>query len=251
MSDAQISPWDLVVLAVHVIGTRLLFGWLASRTARQGAEGYFLGGRSLRWPLIGLSFYVANMSGGSFVGLPGSGYQDGIAVYHYGWVPAVVLVLFVFFILPLYLRARIYTAPQFLEERFGRRSRLAFSGFLLVAVTLIDAPASLYAGSMVGQALFPGLPLWLLIGGAALIAGIYIVVGGLTAVVINDALQAGMIMMGGSLVLVMAWRAVPSWDAVVQTAPEGALHLIQPADDPLMPGPGRPAIARWRGACFC
>lgn len=67
----------------------------------------------------------------------------------YEWLSALILVLFVFFILPLYLRARVCTAPQFLEERFGRRPRLAFSGFLLITATLIDAPASLYAEAMV------------------------------------------------------------------------------------------------------
>lgn len=238
MPDFQISPWDLTILAVYVIGTRILFGWYASRRARTGAEGYFLGGRAIRWPIIGLSFYVANMSGGSFVGLPGSGYNDGIAVYHYEWLPALILVLFIFFILPLYLRARVYTAPQFLEERFGRRPRLAFSGFLLVAVTLIDAPASLYAGTMVGQTLFPGVPLWLMVAVASLVAGVYIFVGGLGAVVINDALQATMILLGGTLILVLAWQAIPSWDAVVQAAPEDALHLMHPAHDPLLPWPG-------------
>ncbi|WPL18423.1 putative symporter [Thiorhodovibrio winogradskyi] len=48
MPNMQISPWDLAVVAVYVIGTRLLFGWWAARTARKGAEGYFLGGRALR-----------------------------------------------------------------------------------------------------------------------------------------------------------------------------------------------------------
>lgn len=238
MPELRISPWDIAVVAVYVIGTRLLFGWWAARTARKGAEGYSLGGRALRWPIIGLSFYVANMSGGSFVGLPGSGYNDGIAVYHYEWLPAVILVLFVLFLLPLYLRARIYTAPQFLEARFGRAPRLAFSAFLLTAVTLIDAPASLYAGAMVGQALFPGVPMWPLLALGALIAGVYIFFGGLGAVVINDALQAAMILVGGTLVLVLAWQAVPSWDAVVQAAPPDALHLMRPADDALLPWPG-------------
>lgn len=238
MSDLQISPWDLAIVATYVIGTRILFGWYAARKARQGAEGYFLGGRAIGWPLIGLSFYVSNMSGGSFVGLPGSGYNDGIAVYHYEWLPALILVLFVFFILPLYLRARIYTAPQFLEERFGPRPRLAFSGFLLVAMTLIDGPASLYAGAMVGQTLFPSVPVWSMIAVAAAIAGVYIFFGGLGAVVINDALQAAMIIGGGILLLILAWDAIPSWEAVQAAAPENALHLIQPADDPLLPWPG-------------
>ncbi|WP_328984192.1 sodium:solute symporter family transporter [Thiorhodovibrio winogradskyi] len=78
-------------------------------------------------------------------------------------------------------------------------------------MTLIEAPASLYAGAMVGQALFPSVPMCPLLAAGALIAGVYIFFGGLSAVVINDALQAAMIMIGGILVLVLAWQAVPCW----------------------------------------
>lgn len=66
----EISPWDMVILIAYVVGTRIAFGWyFALKTRRQGAESYFLAGRSMRWPIIGLSFYVANMSGSTSIGL--------------------------------------------------------------------------------------------------------------------------------------------------------------------------------------
>jgi len=82
------------------------------------------------------------------------------------------------------------------------------------------------------------VPVWSMIAVAAAIAGVYIFFGGLGAVVINDALQAAMIIGGGILLLILAWDAIPSWEAVQAAAPENALHLIQPADDPLLPWPG-------------
>ena len=239
MPNLEVTAWDLAILIGYVVLTRVAFGWFfARRTRGEGAEGYFLAGHRMRWPIIGLSFYVANMGGSSFVGLPGAGYHGGVSVFHYEWMPALVLILFAVFFLPVFLRARIYTAPQYLEERFGRGSRIAFSAMLLLTSMLVDAPGSLYAGAMVLKTLLPGVSIWITITVAALAAGVYIAFGGLGAVVANDALQAVLILAGGIVIAVLAWQAVPSWEAVVQAAPPGALSLMQPVDDPVMPWPG-------------
>ncbi len=239
MPEFQVHTIDLLVLMVYVMGTRVLFGWYFARKTRGGgSEDYFLAGRSLGWPIIGLSFYVSNMSGSTFVGLPGAGYADGIAVFHYEWLPALILIFFIWFMLPLFLQARVFTAPEFLEKRFDRSSRLAFSGFLLLANVFIDAAAALYAGAAVAQVLIPGFPLWGTVAITAAIATAYIFFGGLGAVVINDTVQAALIIMGGTLIAILTWRRIPSWEAVVESSPEGALHLFQPASDAVMPWPG-------------
>ena len=239
MPHLEVTAWDLAILIGYVVLTRVAFGWFfARRTRGEGAEGYFLAGHRMRWPIIGLSFYVANMGGSSFVGLPGAGYHSGISVFHYEWMPALLLILFSVFFLPVFLRTRIYTAPQYLEERFGRGSRVAFSAMLLLTSMLVDAPGSLYAGAMVLKTLLPGVSIWITITVAAVAAGVYIAFGGLGAVVANDALQALLILAGGVVIAVLAWEAVPSWQAVVDATPEGALNLMQPADDPVMPWPG-------------
>jgi SSS family solute:Na+ symporter len=239
MPELQVTSLDIAILLGYVLGTRLFFGWYIVRKWKKGgAEEYFLGGRDIPWAIIGLSFYVSNMSGSTFVGLPGSGYLSGIAVYHYEWLPALILVLFAIFLLPRYLAARVYTAPEFLERRFGAGSRRVFSAFLLVANIFIDAAAALYAGAMVFGVLFPGVPLWLTVLLLSLIAGVYIVFGGLDAVVLNDAVQAVLILLGGTVIAWLTWRAIPSWEAVRAAVEPGALHLIQPASDPVLPWPG-------------
>jgi len=239
MPQLEVGPWDIGILIGYVVATRVAFGWFfARRTRGEGADGYFLAGHRMRWPIIGLSFYVANMGGSSFVGLPGAGYHGGISVFHYEWMPAVLLVLFAVFFLPVFLRARVYTAPEYLERRFGRGPRLAFSAMLLLTSMLVDAPGSLYAGAMVLKTLLPGVSIWITISVAALAAGVYIAFGGLGAVVANDALQAVLILAGGVVISVLAWQAIPSWDAVVEAAGPDALRLMQPASDPVMPWPG-------------
>ena len=239
MPTLTVSTLDLTVLITYVLGSRLIFGWYIARKRRQGdTEAYFLGGRNIHWAFIGLSFYVSNMSGSTFVGLPGSGYLNGIAVYHYEWLPVVILILFITFILPFYLESRVFTAPQFLEKRYNRQAKLIFSGFLLLANIFIDAAAALYAGAMVIQVLFPNIPLWQTVAVSALIAGVYIFFGGLDAVVLNDTVQALLILAGGTVISVMAFNRLSSWNAFKQAVTPAHLSLFQPPSDAVLPWPG-------------
>jgi len=234
-----VTALDILILVVYVLGSRLIFGWYIARKRRQNSsEAYFLGGRNIPWLFVGLSFYVSNMSGSTFVGLPGSGYLNGIAVYHYEWVPVVILIVFVTFILPFYLESKVFTAPQFLEKRYNAHVKLMFSAFLLLANIFIDAAAALYATAMVIQVLFPNVPLWQTVTVAAMIAGVYISFGGLDAVVLNDTVQALMILIGGTVIAVITFDQIPSWDAFETTVTPQSLRLIQPAFDPVLPWPG-------------
>ncbi len=239
MPTVSVTSLDLFILISYVVGSRIIFGWYIARKRRQGdSEAYFLGGRNIHWVFIGLSFYVSNMSGSTFVGLPGSGYLNGISVYHYEWLPVVILIVFIAFILPYYLESKVYTAPQFLEKRYDHRSKLLFSGFLLLANVFIDAAAALYAGAMVMKVLFPWIPLWQTVAVASLIAGVYIFFGGLDAVVLNDTVQALLILVGGSVIAIVTFNRLPSWQAFKQVADPAELSLINPATDMVLPWPG-------------
>jgi len=116
----EVSKIDLGILVAWVILTRGAALWMV-RGKSEDADGFFLGGRNFIWPLIGFSLFATNMSGASFVGMAGAGYGSGISVYSYEWMAAVILVVFVIFLLPFYLRSGVFTMPEFLERRFDRR----------------------------------------------------------------------------------------------------------------------------------
>jgi SSS family solute:Na+ symporter len=235
----SITALDISILVIYVFGSRLIFGWyIARKRCQNSSEAYFLGGRNIHWLFVGLSFYVSNMSGSTFVGLPGSGYLNGIAVYHYEWLPVVILIVFVTFVLPFFLGSKVFTAPQFLEKRYNHHVKLIFSVFLLLANIFIDAAAALYAAAMIIQVLFPHIPLWQTMTVASVIAGVYITFGGLDAVVLNDTIQALMILIGGTVIAVIACDRIPSWHAFKQTVTPQSLSLIQPVSDPVLPWPG-------------
>ncbi len=233
----EISALDIAILIAYLILSRLIPLWL-NRKQKENTDGFFLGGRNFVWPLIGFSLLATNVSGASFVGLAGAGYSQGISVYSYEWMAAIILIFFVFFILPFYLKSGVFTMPEFLERRYDRRLRVAFSVVLLFFAIFLGAAGTLYAGALVGLTLFPGIPLWVGVLVLALLAGIMSVFGGLGAVVISDTIQAVVLIIGGALVFAATLEAIPSWEAMAAAVPERSLHIIQPADDPNLPWPG-------------
>jgi len=233
----EVSVVDVIVLIVWIIATRAFALWLV-RGKSEDADGFFLGGRNFIWPLIGFSLFATNMSGASFVGMAGAGYDNGISVYSYEWMAAVILVIFIFFLLPFYLRSGVFTMPEFLERRFDRRSRYSFAALLVFLSIFLDCAGALYAGGLVVQTVWPSVPLWVGVAVLASLAGVLSITGGLGAVVVSDTIQGTMLIIGGIIVFVAAYLAVPSWEAVEAAAPEGALSIVQPLDDPFLPWPG-------------
>jgi SSS family solute:Na+ symporter len=236
MPDISLGPIDIGIIILYILGTMFLGYWVGK--GKGDSEGYFLAGRRLTWPLIGLSLYASNISGSSFVGLAAGGYSSGVVIYHYEYMAAIALVLALFFILPFYLREKIYTIPEFLERRFDRRSRYTFSGLNVLLILFLDLSGTLYAAGIVAQTIWPGFPLWSSIAVMAVIAGIYTIFGGLSAVVITDAIQATILIIGGIVVSLVAFLQIGSWSEVVQAAPPNALDMVRPATDQTLPWPG-------------
>jgi len=233
----EVSTIDLVILIAWVILTRVAALWMV-RGKSEDASGFFLGGRNFTWPLIGFSLFATNMSGASFVGMAGAGYSSGISVYSYEWMAAIILVVFVIFLLPFYLRSGVFTMPEFLERRYDRRSRYAFAILLVFLSVFLDCAGALYAGGLVLQTLWPAVPLWVGVLILALLSGVLSITGGLGAVVISDTIQGTVLIIGGVIVFAAALMAIPSWEAVEAAAPAGSLSIIQPLDDPFLPWPG-------------
>lgn len=237
MPSFTLTPLDIsavILYALVIFGIGLYF----SRRTDDG-EDYFLAGRSLSWGLIGISLLASNLSSSSMIGMAGEAYGGiGLAVYNYEWMAALVLVVFVLFFLPFYLRSGIYTMPEFLERRFDERSRYYFSAVSIFLSVVVDTAAALFAGALVVELLYPAFPLWGSMTILALVAGVYTIAGGLKAVVFTDAIQGTLLLIGAGAVSFAAWQAVGGWDAITAVTPEEQLSLIQPASSDAMPWPG-------------
>ncbi len=235
--QSGISNIDIAIVIGYFILVLCIGFWIARRT--KTGEDLFLGGRSFGWGLIGLSLFASNISSSTIIGLTGAAYTTGIVNSVYEWMSGIPLIIAALIFIPLYLKSRITTIPEFLEKRFDRRSQLFFSGVSIFSTIMIETAGALYAGTLVLQAFFPGLEMWYTALGLAMIAGIYTAFGGLKAVVYTDAIQAVILIVGCSILTYMLYQQLDfSWDKVLASTPEGHFSVVRPLDDPGIPWPG-------------
>src|SRR5688572_7854068 len=129
----SLSNIDIAVVVVYAIAIFALAQYVSRnrKGEEKDSEDYFLASRSLPWWAIGASLIAANISAEQIVGMSGSGYQIGLAIASYEWMAALTLLIVGKFFLPIFLRNRIYTMPQFLAERYGQNIRVLMAVFWL------------------------------------------------------------------------------------------------------------------------
>ena len=215
LNALDLHPVDLTIIIVYFTVVLSIGLWIGRNT--KGGDDLFLAGRSLGWIAIGFSLFASNISSTTLIGLVGSAYDGGLFISNYEWMATVVLVFFVLVFVPIFLRSRISTIPEFLERRFGSKSRRYFSGLTIITNILVDTAGSLYAGAVVLQLFFPELDMWTTCIVLALIAGVYTAAGGLAAVVYTDVIQAVVLLLGSCLMtyFIFAHPAIDfSWSAL-------------------------------------
>ena len=228
----MLSFLDYLMVGLYglVVGT---VGFILVRKAKS-VEGFFLAGRSLTWPFIGASLFAANISAEHFVGLAGAGYSSGLAVGGFEWMAVYCLIPLIVLFLPFYIRNKIYTVPEFLEQRFSRTVRLFFSGFMVVLSVLTKISISLWAAALVFEELF-GWPRLTVIWAVGLFTALYTLKGGLRVVVYTDALQSTILVVAALILTLVGLAHVGGWHELrVKLGPE-MFHMIRPLTDPDYP----------------
>ncbi len=235
MQIPQLHTIDLVIIAAYLLFVILLGVYLSKR--QKNESDYFLAGRSLTWPIVGFSLFASNMGSNSLVGLAGSGYKMGFAIFSYEWMASFVLILFAVFFLPFFLKNKIFTVPEMLEKRYNKISRIYFSIITILLNVFIDTAATLFAGSLVIQMAFPDISLTTIIWGIAIIAAFYTMLGGLASVVYSDVVQAILLIFGSIVLTYIAYTKVGGWDNIVANIDAKKLTIIQASDHPDLPWP--------------
>lgn len=224
---------DLIIVGVYfaiMIGLGL---WLSRGS--ESSQDYFLAGRTMTWPIVGLSLFASQISSTSLVGLAGAAYATGISTYNYEWMSAAILVFFCLFILPFIVRSQVYTMPEFLARRYDDRARTYFSIVTLVLNIVVDTAGSLFAGALIVKLIFPTIPIWQTISLLAFAAGLYTIMGGLKAVMVTDVVQAVILILGSILIAYFAIDAVGGLAAIEAQVSAEKMSLFRPIDDPATP----------------
>jgi len=232
----RLSTLDIGIIIGYLIFVVLLGLYFGSK--HKNAEDYFLAGRNLTWPLIGFSLFASNMSSNSLVGLTGAGYVSGFSVFSYEWMAVFVLIIFAIFFLPFYLKNKIFTIPEFLGKRYNYIIQAYSAVIAIILNILVDIAATLYAGGILIQLIFPQFSLFEIIAALSVIAGLYTISGGLSSVVYTDAIQAVILIMGSMVITYFAWQQSGGFPEVAKFVDPSHFDIIKPVTDNDLPWPG-------------
>ncbi|HBB93740.1 MAG: sodium/glucose cotransporter [Bacteroidetes bacterium GWF2_49_14] len=217
------STLDYLVFAGYCL-LIIFIGLFVSRTKKgekKTAADYFLASKSLPWWAIGSSLIAANISAEQYIGMSGSSYAIGLAIASYEWIAALGLIVVGVFILPIFLRKGIYTMPQFLEQRFDNRVRVALATFWLLVYVFVNLTSVMWLGALALNTII-GIPVFWGIIGLAAFAALYSIYGGLKAVAWTDVVQVVFLIGGGLLTTYLALTAIGSGDGAIA----GFRHLM-------------------------
>src|SRR6187551_3959966 len=190
---------DLIVFAIYFVIVASYGYWIyhkKRKTAVSASHDYFLAEGSLTWWAIGASLIASNISAEQFIGMSGDGFFVGIGVAAYEWIAAIALIIIAVWFIPIYLKNKIYTMPQFLKTRYNESTALIMAVFWLFLYVFVNLTSILYLGAVAINGLVGGESLHLIMVGLALFA-LVITLGGMKVIGYTDVIQVGVLIIGG------------------------------------------------------
>jgi SSS family solute:Na+ symporter len=202
----QFSTLDTLVFLFYFIVISGYGIWIYRRkksTSGQASHDYFLAEGSLTWWAIGASLIASNISAEQFIGMSGSGFKIGMAIAVYELMAAATLIIVAVFFMPVYLKNRIYTMPQFLEQRYGKAVATTMALFWLGLYVVVNLTSILYLGALAISSV-AGINVFACMVFLAVFAAI-ITLGGMKVIGYTDVIQVLCLVVGG---LVTTWIAL-------------------------------------------
>ncbi|TAE51518.1 MAG: sodium transporter, partial [Bacteroidetes bacterium] len=193
----HLSLPDYIVFIAYAVLVIAVGLWVARKKADQSnkAQDYFLAEGSLTWWAIGASLIASNISAEQFIGMSGSGFAMGLAIASYEWMAAATLLVVAVFFLPIYLKNKIYTMPQFLAQRYSPLVATIMAVFWLLVYVFVNLTSILYLGALAINTI-SGVSLTVCIIGLSVFA-VAITLGGMKVIGYTDVIQVIVLTLGG------------------------------------------------------
>lgn len=193
----RLQTSDYIVFLIYFVTVSLYGYWIYTRKKKAQADSkdFFLAEGSLTWWAIGASLIASNISAEQFIGMSGSGFAMGLAIASYEWMAALTLIIVAAFFLPIYLRNKIYTMPQFLEQRYSPLVATIMAVFWLLVYIFVNLTSILYLGALAVDTI-SGIGFTTCVIGLAVFA-IFITLGGMKVIGYTDVIQVLVLIMGG------------------------------------------------------
>ena len=171
-----------------------------------GSQDYFLAEGSLTWWAIGASLIASNISAEQFIGVSGSGFKMGLAIASYEWMAAATLLIVAAVFIPIYLKNKIYTMPQFLNQRYNSLVSSIMAVFWLLLYVIVNLTSILFLGALAISTI-SGIDPKICMLGLAVFA-LVITLGGMKVIGYTDVLQVFFLILGGLVTTYIALNLV-------------------------------------------
>lgn len=223
---------DYLVFIIYFVIVAGYGYWVYQRKKKAitDTKDFFLAEGSLTWWAIGASLIASNISAEQFIGMSGEGYFVGIAVAAYEWIAAIALIIIAVWFIPIYLKNKIYTMPQFLKTRYNETVALIMAVFWLFLYVFVNLTSILYLGAVAINGLVGGESLHILMIGLAIFA-LVITLGGMKVIGYTDVIQVGVLIIGGLATIYLALTVVSEKFGVGSSAWAGFKVLMDNAPD--------------------
>jgi SSS family solute:Na+ symporter len=200
----KLQTADYIVFFVYFIAVSA-YGYYIyhkKKSATASSKDFFLAEGSLTWWAIGASLIASNISAEHFIGMNGSGFKLGLAISTYEWASAAVLVLVAVFLIPIYLKNKIYTMPQFLSVRYNDKVSTIMAVFWLLVYVFVNLTSIIYLGSLAISSISPLSFEWSI--GFLTVVSIIVTLGGMKVIGYTDVVQVLVLIIGGLVTTYLA-----------------------------------------------
>lgn len=199
---------DYVVFLVYfvIVAGYGLYIYKKKKRQTTDSKDFFLAEGSLTWWAIGASLIASNISAEQFIGMAGSGFNIGLAISTYEWMAAATLIIVAVFFLPIYLKNKIYTMPQFLLTRYNKTVSTIMAVFWLLLYVVVNLTSILYLGALAVNTI-SGINFYVCMSLIALFA-IFITLGGMKVIGYTDVIQVFFLILGGLVTTYLALSLV-------------------------------------------
>jgi SSS family solute:Na+ symporter len=224
---------DYVVFAIYFVIVASYGYWIYRRKRKTvtDTKDFFLAEGSLTWWAIGASLIASNISAEQFIGMSGEGFFAGIAVAAYEWVAAIALIIIAVWFIPVYLKNKIYTMPQFLKTRYNETVAIIMAIFWLLLYVFVNLTSILYLGAIAIDGLIGGENhIHAIMIGLAIFA-LLITLGGMKVIGFTDVIQVGVLIIGGLATTYLALTVVSESFGMGSSALAGFKALMNDAPE--------------------
>ncbi len=205
----ELSTSDYLIFIFYFIIVAGYGYWIYSRKKKasvSASHDYFLAEGSLTWWAIGASLIASNISAEQFIGMSGNGFKMGLAISTYEWMAAATLIIVAVFFIPVYLKNKIYTMPQFLNQRYNSTVAMIMAVFWLLLYVIVNLTSILYLGALAISSI-SGINLYVCMYALAIFA-IVITLGGMKVIGYTDVIQVFFLILGGLVTTYLALNLV-------------------------------------------